>query len=195
MGLTELLEQIRREYIEQLYAIIDEKNMVSDQRVIPEPALRGEDGRLALEGELELPSRTDIAVLQGDDLLEMFNIEPGKPLPFDAVEFDWGKTLHVDMGPFSWQAFGVAMPRDEGYVWAPLQDWYWKWFHEEDDSDSAELMGAVHYLSDPAIEGDIVQFSIDLGSAPIAAFEELLDAISASGVSLCAIGQVPSVEA
>lgn len=191
MGLVELLDQIRSEYINQLVATIDEKQAIPGTRIIAEPALRGEDGRVVVEGLLQLPVRTDVAVLQDDQLTDMFNVDTGSMLAFDAVEFDWGKTLHVEMGPFAWQGLAITMPDDPAYVWIPLQDWFWKWFNEDEgDSASAELLEAVHFLSDPVSEGDVVQFAVDLGSAPVAAFEEFLDAISASGVSLCAIGEV-----
>jgi len=190
MGLTELLEQIRNDYVDQLSLAIDERQAVADVRVIAEPALRDENSRLATDGVLQLPARTDIAIIENEELADMYNVEADRTIDFDAVEFDWGKTLHVEMGPFAWQALSITMPADESYVWTPMQDWFWKWFHEEDEADSSELSGAVHFLSDPIVEGDVVQMQADLGSAPIAAFEEMLDAVSASGVSLCAIGIV-----
>jgi hypothetical protein len=191
MGLVELLDQIRDDFVGQLLAIIDAKRSQPEFRVIAEPALRRENGSLAVEGDLQLPARTDVAILEGDALNEMFDVKSESLVAFDPVEFDWGKTLHVEMGPFAWQGFTITFPDDESYNWAPIQDWYWKWFQEEaDDPEPPALLGAVHGFAGPAVQDDVVECSVDLGSAPIAAFEELLDALSISGVSLCAVGQV-----
>jgi hypothetical protein len=192
MGLVELLEQVRNVYLDQWLAVIDEKMAQPGLRVIAEPAWRTDDGHLALEGELQLPLRTDLAMMEGGAVSDMLNVASESPVPFDAVEFDWGKTLHVEMGPFAWQAFTITIPSDPVCNSGPLQEWFWKWFLEEEDgAEAPDLLGAVHYLSDPAPAEDVVEFLVDLGSAPVAAFEELLDALSVAGVTLCAIGNVP----
>ncbi len=194
MGLVELLEQIRGNYVDQWLAAIDEKAAEPGLRVVAEPVWRLQDGMLAVEGEMQLPLRSDLAVLEGDALTDMLNVPGADGPPFDPVEFDWGKTLHVEMGPFAWESFTITIPADPAYNWAPLQDWFWNWFHDEADGALApDFLGAVHFLSDPTPGDDIVQFAVDLGSAPVAAFEDMLDAFSASGVTLCAIGSVPSV--
>ena len=46
----------------------------------------------------------------------------------------------------------------------------------------------MHFLSDPEISDGAVTFSVDLGTAPMEAFEELLDAVEALGATLCEIG-------
>ena len=193
MGLVELLDQIRDDYLDQFLAAIEEKQALPGVRVVSEPALREPDGNLAVDGAWELPVRTDIAVLQGDELSDVFNVGNDSLVDFDPVEFDWSKTLHVEMGPFAWQGFTVTMPNEPTYDWSALQEWYWKWFQEEevDDPEAPILLGAVHSLSEPAVRDDVIEFSVDLGSAPIAAFEEMLDAFATAGVSLCAIGNVP----
>lgn len=191
MGLVELLDQIRAEHLDELLSAIEEKSLLPATRVITEPALRLDDGTLAIEGELQLPARIDFAVLQGDTPTELLNVESDTMLAFDAVEFDWGKTLHVEMGAFAWHGFPITMPDDPSYNWVPLQEWFWKWFHDEDEEeDDPDLLGAVHFLSDPVLQDDVIEFSVDLGSAPVAAFEEMLDAFATAGVTLCAIGQV-----
>ena len=48
----------------------------------------------------------------------------------------------------------------------------------------------MHFLSDPEISDGAVTFSVDLGTAPVEAFEELLDAVEALGATLCEIGHV-----
>jgi hypothetical protein len=38
-------------------------------------------------------------------------------------------------------------------------------------------MGAVHFASDPELSDGAVTFAADLGTAPVEAFEDLLDAL------------------
>jgi hypothetical protein len=196
MDLVELLDQIRDDYLDQFLTTIEEKQSQKGVRIISEPSLRNEDGTLAVEGAWEFPVRTDIAVMQNDELSDVFNVVKDSLVDFEPVEFDWGKTLHVELGPFAWQNVTITMPNDPVYDWTALQEWFWKWFQDDDDVDdddpeAAILLGAIHSLSDPVVQDDVVEFTLDLGSAPIAAFEELLDAFAAAGVTLCAIGNVP----
>ncbi len=196
MGLVELLDQIRDDYLDQFLAAIEEKQSLPGVRVVSEPSLRAEDGSLAVDGAWQLPVRTDIAVLQNEELSDIFNVGNGSLVEFEPVEFDWSKTLHVEMGPFAWHGFTVTMPNEPTYDWSALQEWYWKWFQDDevDDPEAPLLLGAVHSMSEPAIQEDVIEFSFDLGSAPIAAFEEMLDALATAGVTLCAIGNVPGTK-
>jgi hypothetical protein len=43
------------------------------------------------------------------------------------------------------------------------------------------------------VSGKAAAFEVDLGSAPVEALEELLDAVTALGVKQCEIGQVLSI--
>ena len=48
----------------------------------------------------------------------------------------------------------------------------------------------VHFLSDPeALAQDRVRFTVDLGTAPVDAFEELLDAVDALAAGAVRIGR------
>ncbi len=46
-----------------------------------------------------------------------------------------------------------------------------RWFQENDPAND-ELLGGVHFLSDPENRHDYSQLSIDLGTAPVESFEE-----------------------
>ena len=43
------------------------------------------------------------------------------------------------------------------------------------------ISGVIHFISDPKREDVATIFEVDFGSAPVEAFEELLDAFQASG--------------
>ncbi len=80
--------------------------------------------------------------------------------------------------------FGLKADSD----WTPMRDWFIGWFQENDPTDDV-LLGGVHFLSDPEYEHDYSQISIDLGTAPVESFEELLDAIGQMGATRVQIGQ------
>jgi hypothetical protein len=46
----------------------------------------------------------------------------------------------------------------------------------------------VHFISDPEISTGAIIFTIDLGTAPVEAFEDLLDALESMGAKHCEIG-------
>ena len=81
------------------------------------------------------------------------------------------------------------IPKRRGTDWQPLKEWFWHWFQQEEDGGEDSLLGAVHFLSDPEVSGKMVVFEADLGSAPVEAFEELLDAVASLSVKQCEIGQ------
>ncbi len=159
-ALVELLEQVRNDYLEQLLAVVNEKAAEGGSRVICEPALRQDDNTLRIEGALQLPVRMDMAVLQGDEVTDLFNVESESIINLDAVEFDWSKQLHVKMGPFNWEVASITLPGDMAYDWAPLHAWFWKWFLEvKEDAEPPVLLGAVHFLSDPVVqEESVIEF-------------------------------------
>ena len=189
MGLNELLNEIRQEFLNAFHAAIEEKELLPGSSLILEPALRQEDDTRAIEGELQLPIRTDIAVLQDDTLTEMMNVDSDCMLGFDPVEFEWTDNLHVDLGPFAWQGLSFRVRGATKYDWEPLQDWFWRWFRDEEEDPADPLLGAIHFLSDPGVVGDAIEFHLDMGSAPIEAFEEMLDAVAAAGATHCEIGE------
>jgi len=174
MQLGELLDRIRDYYLQRLRVELREA-----PSPIAEPAFRKKDGSLAREGPLSLPLRGDLYA-HG----EMIAVDTEKMLSFDALQFHWTEALKVDLEPFKWNELTLQLSGVGSCVdWAPLVDWFEKWFDGDDQREPGPdgLCGVVHFLSDPEIEDDAIRFAIDLGSAPVEAFEELLDAVDALG--------------
>jgi len=68
-------------------------------------------------------------------------------------------------------------------------------FHESSPSDVLEdLSGVVHFMSDPELQGDRYDISLDLGSAPVETFESLLDALVLVGAKSVEIGKFSVIE-
>jgi hypothetical protein len=188
MGLGDLLDKIRQYYLDR-YIATAEQRMANTADVVLEPALRNSDGEVVVEGELQLPLRIDLVVLQNGEAKESLTIDTDGMLSFEPISFDWSDSLQVSLAPFQWQQATLRMPVPRKADWQPLIDWFWHWFGEEDDNAGEELLGAVHFLSDPEVSKKMVTFAIDLGTAPVEAFEELLDAVAMLGVGKCQIGQ------
>ena len=88
------------------------------------------------------------------------------------------------------------MAEHEEPDWSPVHAWFRKWFEEKLGGEAGEdgLMGMVHLFSDPIPEGGGYLFTIDFGSAPVAAFFELLQALSDMGASEVRIGHSDGTE-
>lgn len=180
MSLGELLDAIRKAYVERLGAAVR-----GDEDAIPEPALRTKDGSLAREGPLSLPLRGD--VFSGGQVV---SVDSDRMVSFEPLEFVWEKSLRVELRPFHWDSVpvefkGIGFRTD----WRTLVNWFEVWFDGEEQRrpDRDGLLGVVHFLSDPKQSEESVTFSVDLGSASVEAFEELLDIavkLGAGGVTI-----------
>jgi hypothetical protein len=187
MGLGELLDQIRQHYLDRLEAAAEQLRSAGGTEVVLEAALRTRDGSPAVEGTLGLPLRIDVAVIKDGEVSETLNVDTETMLSFDPLQFDWG-ALAVELHPFAWDAASFRLEGVEAEGgWRPLQDWFWRWFLA-DEEEGDEPLGAVHFLSDPDLTAGHADFSVDLGSAPVEAFEELLDAATALGAGRCLFG-------
>jgi hypothetical protein len=88
------------------------------------------------------------------------------------------------MHPFQWECLVIKLVGPVDVVdWEPLAQWFLRWFREDDDGDGRSALGVVHFLSDPLTVDGATTLTADLGSSPVEAFEDLLDAIAALGVS------------
>ena len=188
--LGQLLDEIRDYYINRFIDAINEQSLADGVTLTHEPAFCDSNGDVVIEGELEVPSRVDLLVISDGAVSDSILIDTDGILSFEPIAFDWPENdLNVDLHPFQWnwmqvRIFGLKTNTD----WAPIRDWFIGWFQENDPADG-ELLGGVHWLSDPEYGDDYSQLSIDLGTAPVESFEELLDAIGQMGARRVQIGQ------
>jgi hypothetical protein len=66
-----------------------------------------------------------------------------------------------------------------GFPEARLLEWGNRWIHDESPVLGAQdgLTGIIHSVTQPSMASGAVEFSVDFGSAPLEAFEELLVAL------------------
>jgi hypothetical protein len=150
-----------------------------------EPALRKADGSLALEGPLGLPMRVDLIPRRGAQAGRSLSIDSEQRMQFSVHVVSMPPaTLYI--APFAWDCVSLRISgmtaQQAGAVLAP---WFMAWFdpHDTNRQNEEGLFGVVHFLSDPCAEGGMVAASLDLGSAPPEALEDLLARLAAAGAS------------
>ena len=188
MGIGELLDRIHGRYIAQFEGKLG-AHKTPGARVLSEVALVSKDGVVVREGTLNLPIRIDLVVMTDGNAPARLSVDSDVILSFEPIKFRWEDELQVEVHPFHWDSLRLLVGNLAGVSnWSPLTDWFMKWFREDEDG-AGELLGLVHFLSDPKNVEDSVEFKIDLGSAPVEAFEGLLDALVALGATHARFGQ------
>lgn len=188
--LGQLLDQIREYYVSRFVDAVNEHSGSEGVTVAHEPAFCDANGDVVKVGELALPYRGDLLLIRDGAVFDSVKIDTDGMLSFEPIAFEWPENkLNVDLGPFQWnwmqlQISGLQANAD----WTPLREWFIGWF-QENDPEEDELLGGVHFMTDPEKGDDYAQVSIDLGTAPVESFEELLDAIGQMGAKHVQIGQ------
>lgn len=188
--LGQLLDEIRDYYVSRFIKAINEHSKVDAANLVHEAALCNEDGEVFTAGELALPTRCDLLVIRDGTVSTSLLIDTDRMFSFEPIVFVWPENnLNVDLRPFQWnwmqvRIFGLKPDID----WTPIRHWFIHWFKEDDPAED-ELLGGVHFLSDPKDGIGYSQVSIDLGTAPVEGFEELLDVLGQFGADRVQIGQ------
>lgn len=193
MNLGDLLGMIRQDYLDTLQEAFEDAQK-ADARALLEPALttlhvfgtecwadyhtQGKTQHVASEGLFQFAET--IAFGWGDAL-------PGQPDP-----------LQVVVQPFTWDAmpFAVQFGAGKATDTRPLQQWLEQWateptpFAVDEQSDEGEgedepFRQVVHGLKHGKTEGSWVA---DMGSAPLEAWQDLLEALLAMGANRVTFG-------
>lgn len=169
-----MIERIRSHYVTQLHSALE---------------LRSSQGRSVFaEICIELPHldvSRQLYRLYVVDILEQLpngetkatdvNVEPSalraQGLPFDA--------------PISWNGIEFRCVPDR-FQEEALASWGTRWISDESPplGPQDNLTGIIHSVTEPAMRGSHVEFSVDFGSAPVAAFNELIALLSDSLLSV-----------
>ncbi len=193
MTLGDLLEMIRQDYIDHLTASAEDLTEEGAE-VMFEPAFRDEKNEVALDGMLKLPARIDLLAKRSgaaNDDVETVQVAAEGVFKFDgSIDITWEGGMAVQVFPFGWDMMPVRM---EGLAddvsYEPLQQWFWRWFAEPEDLEGP-VQEVVHYLGDPEkLEGNVTRIIADMGSAPLEAWQDLLDACSAMGAKKVVVGE------
>jgi hypothetical protein len=189
MTFGEILDAVRDQYLARFRQVVAEHRRT--HRVAVEAALLTADGRLARRpGGLPTPERQDLFLLSPEPARAV-EVTCAEALSFPEVRFEW-EDVPVAVSPFRWHACVVALDGlTEAVDWKPLRNWFAAWFDETDHHAPLAdgLRGAVHAVSEPSFDDGVAQLTVDLGSAPADAVEQLLDALARLSPRAIRIGQ------
>jgi hypothetical protein len=191
----DLLDSIRELYTGELADVVARLAHGSERRVYSEVALRDRSGRPIRDGALGLPMRLDLVAVSGATP-ESPTVDPERLMRFEPVSFVSRAGVDVVLHPCQWDSMTLSFDDPGGLEdWQPLVSWFNEWYRESAEGDDGELLGVVHCLSDPEVTRGSVRFTVDLGSAPVEAFETLLDVIAVLGVKNVVVGDAPRGQA
>lgn len=184
MTVTELFAAIRQPYVEKL------AQAAKAQEAYVEPAYRTSDGALATEGLWSLPCRADVIPFSDAGTSEPVRVDSQTQLNFAPLHFSIADTA-VELAPFVWDWLPLeinGLAQDQAA--RVLIDWFKQWFDGEDENPANEtgLQEVIHFMSEPEPTDDGFKLTIDLGSAPSEAVEDLLFALSDAGAAKVQLG-------
>lgn len=185
MTIPELLAKIRAIYATQLSAVI-----AAHPNCVSEGAYRTSSGDLAFEGASALPMRLDVLPVTEEGPGNPIMVDSPSRLQFTPIDWSESPSLRVTLAPFIWDYCQVFVPDiPANFSFEPIKQWFLRWF-DADDANTADengLYGVVHYLSEPDYKEEGVSFTVDFGSAPVDALEDLFEALAAAGATIARI--------
>ena len=155
-----------------------------------EPALRLEDGSVAVEGRFDLPYRCDIVPEDADgNQLESVMVDPPAMVRFEPYE-EVVDNIPVEICPFGWDYVDIRARFPKRPQVDAITAWFWRWYDAEDSNTADELglFGVVHFMSDPKYTKGELCFTVDLGSSPVSALDELLSVLAEMGAERVVVG-------
>lgn len=191
MTLGRLLDQIRESYLCAFSTIAQQQAGRTDSHLITEAVIVDAGGQPITEGSLDLPMREDLAVRRKGKVIDSIMVDAGKLVSFGPIEFQWRQRLTVSFYPMQWHAIPCVLHEVSRQVpWKPLTDWFNAAFGDPQlTGDGQSFLGVAHYLSDPEFFEGTAKVAMDLGSAPVTCFEQMLDAFLAMGVARVSVGE------
>ena len=183
MNLGDLLEMVRQDYLDTLNAAAAEAGAGTQREPLlhDTPALG-----TVLWGDLKVGSRMVTVASEG-----VFQFE-------ERIIFGWGDELpgqpaplQVVVQPFAWEAMAFTLTPASGKQLnpEPLLQWLDQWSAEPEPEETEPTpdqgRGVVHSLKAGAKPGSYIA---DMGSAPLEAWQDVLEAALAAGAAQIIVG-------
>jgi hypothetical protein len=132
-------------------------------------------------GAVSPPNLTDI------------NVDPHEA--FAPSTFAWDSNLKVTLHPFVWNGIEFVSGTVPDQI-TLLTDWVSRWLDIGDTKpeDNDGLSEVIHSVTFPKVEDLRWSFSVDFGSAPVRAFEDLLDTLSKLRIKVINVGSFTYLE-
>ena len=189
MNVGTLLDEIRAQYLTEFLAALTEAESNPGSTVVAEGELVDAAGELVTEGLLDVGVRTDIVVISPGGTRSI-RVDSTRAISFSPVDFRWATSLSVRLQPFHWDYCELnVFPFLQSAGGHPLAKWFRHWFEPRETHGS--ILGVPHFISAPEQNGTRQRYYVDMGTAPVEAFEELLDACMHGGATEVIVGSAP----
>ena len=160
-------------------------------------ALRSSQSRFATELLIEpnnLQSSRPFSLIRVDAIYgpseapTIERIVSGRAVPTAVQRHTLDCGINISAGPVSWESICFAF-HSQSFQIDLLSDWLNEWIDIEEvkEHDADGLSGVVHSCTGVATDSFYWQLLTDFGSAPIAAFHELVALLARNGVRDCSL--------
>lgn len=173
--LLAIVDQVREHYVSAYLELL------RAFRAAHSPA--GPEVLLEIPRETSYPFRlyrVDMAS-NSDAGLKIEEVNLSAHLAFQEVVAYSVNDARISLQPIAWNAveFQVRSEFDR----AALDAWALQWLDVDDEreQDLNGLQGVIHSISKPEVRGEVFEFSVDFGSAPVEAFGSLIALLSSTG--------------
>jgi hypothetical protein len=185
MNLGDLLGMIRQDYLDTWQATANEAT--------------GSGGTMMIEPSATAQAPSFGAVLWHDLQLngKATSVQSEGVFAFDEqISFGWGdalpgqaEPLHVVVRPFAWDAMPVALklPQGKALNLEPLGQWLEQW-SAEPEPDAVDETSPFREVAHSLTQTSPTSLHVDMGSAPLDAWQDLLEALLAAGATQAIFG-------
>jgi hypothetical protein len=184
MNLGNLLQMIRQDYLDTLQEAFDDA-VQADSRAALEPALENPP-TLGAELWADYVAQGTTHTVASEGLFQFT----------ETITFGWGDALpgqpdplQVVVKPFAWDAMGFTVKMQGAANLAPLHQWLEQWATEPEpfatDGDDEEGEEEPYRQVVHSLKAGKAPYSwvADMGSAPLEAWQDLLEALLAMGAT------------
>jgi hypothetical protein len=173
MDFIQILEQQRETYINQLKAYYETKNEGAKELLI-----KVNQGDEPIFFDLiRIDHATNI-----DNIFSPEDLNPQYLINHATVRFNYGN-LDIELSPFFWDNCKLIINSSQ-FDLNKLISWAENWIDAEDQSiiNQEGLYGVIHKISNIYKEGNIIEFMVDLGTAPTESLIELIKILEATNI-------------
>lgn len=177
----EVITEARERYISKYRKLIETSSKLPSSA--PEVIFATPEAEEHLIGGI---TRADFIEKREDGIHVTYQTAPN--VSIEPTEYWLNDGQKLMLKPFAWNDVEIHCDRFDFRAPA-FSSWCTRWLdpNEHFSQDEYGLSGVVHSVTKPQLQEDIAYFSVDFGSAPVEAFESLMDALYNSGVKLVVV--------
>ena len=176
MTIGELIVSERKEYLKALALSVDEQKK-AHKNVASEVLIEMNTRDVSLPYRMMRP---DILLTEESGKTRLIEVNKDAYVSFDPYLMTLQNGLSVVFHPFHWNGIEFRT-RSTQIDWGRLEEWTKFWVDVTDSryQPTREWLDVVHNVTCPALENGVWSFSVDFGTAPTDALNQLFEIFSA----------------